>query len=269
MSGYALRMRRDTLNHTRQGAGEPLLLIHGLGSDLCVWEPVMSALARDFDVVAVDLPGFGRSRPLGPDVVPTPAALAQRLGRLLDELGIATTHVAGNSLGGWVGLELALQGRARSVTGICPAGLWGAPLARPDAPAPGRAQRMARWLRPLIPLLLLSPRLRRSVLSPFVAHPERVPYHAAWRMVRSYARATAYAATSAAMRTSSFRGIGAVDVPVALAFGECDRMIAAVRPALRNGRSVLLPGCGHIAMWDDPGLVAAVIRSAAGRRLAA
>jgi pimeloyl-ACP methyl ester carboxylesterase len=107
------------------------------------------------------------------------------------------------------------------------------------------------------------------VLSPFVAHPERVPYHAAWRMVRSYARATAYAATSTAMRTSSFRGIGAVDVPVVLAFGERDRMIAAVRPALRTGRSVHQPDCGHIAMWDDPGLVSAVIRSAARQRQAA
>jgi pimeloyl-ACP methyl ester carboxylesterase len=262
-------MRRDAINFTRHGSGEPLLLIHGLGSDLCVWEPVTSDLARDFDVIAVDLPGFGRSRPLAADVVPTPAALAQRLGQLLDELGVQTAHVAGNSLGGWVALELSLQGRARSVTGICPAGLWGAPLARRDAPAPGRAQRLARWLRPLIPLLLLSHRVRRSVLSPFVAHPERVPYHAAWRMVRSYARATAYAATSTAMRSSSFRGMGAVDAPVLLAFGERDRMIAAIRPVLRTGRSVLLPDCGHIAMWDDPGLVAAVIRSAARRRRAA
>ena len=255
------------LHHERRGAGEPLVLIHGLGGELCMWEPVFDTLAARHDVVAVDLPGFGRSRALPADVSPTPAALATAVAGLLDDLGIADAHVAGNSLGGWVALELAVLGRARSVTGVCPAGLWGAPLVRDgESEVRGRGHRLARRLRPLIPVALLSRRLRHLVLSPFVADPAKVPYRAAWRMVSSYARATAYEATSTAMRQDHFRGADAVRVPVTLAFGEHDRLVRPARSRIPDARVVVLPGCGHIPTWDDPALVAEVIESQAGSR---
>ena len=254
-----------SLHHLRRGTGEPLVLIHGIGGEHCVWEPVVDRLAERYDLIAVDLPGFGRSRALPDDVKPTPAALAGAVADLLDELGVDDVHVAGNSLGGWVALELAVAGRARSVTGLCPAGLWGAPLAGADTMVRGRAQRTARRLRPLIPLLLLSRRLRELTLSPFVAHPERVPYGAAWRMVRSYARATAYDATSTAMRQDYFRGTEALEVPVTLGFGERDRLIRPTRLRRPGAESVVLRDCGHIPMWDDPGLVVNLIERTAER----
>ena len=52
------------LSHDRTGSGAPLLLIHPLGGSRVVWEPVMPLLARERDVIAVDLPGFGDSPPL-------------------------------------------------------------------------------------------------------------------------------------------------------------------------------------------------------------
>src|SRR4051794_1964269 len=94
---------------TRRGSGAPLVLLHGIGMSRAVWEPVLPALAERFDVVTVDLPGFGGSAPLPPDVEPHPAALASAVAEFLDDLGIERPHVAGNSLGGWVGLELAGQ----------------------------------------------------------------------------------------------------------------------------------------------------------------
>lgn len=248
------------LAHERLGAGEPLVLIHGIGGERTVWEPVLTPLAARHELLLVDLPGFGDSPPLPDGVAPTPAALAAAVASLLDAVGHADAHVAGNSLGGWVALELAKAGRARSVVGLCPAGLWGAPLrTRTDGPAPGRGQQIARRLRPLIPVAMLSPRVRRTVLAPFVADPGRVPYRAATRMVRAYARATAYAATSTAMRADHFRGGEGIDVPVTLAYGECDRLIRPARARIPGARSVVLPGCGHIAMWDDPALVADVV----------
>src|SRR5687767_8665341 len=123
------------LNIERKGQGEPLLLLHGIGGELCIWEPVLEALARRADVIAVDLPGFGRSPALPEGVVPTPGALAAAIARLLDELAIDSAHLVGNSLGGWVALELAAISRARSVTALCPAGLWGAPVLRAGASA--------------------------------------------------------------------------------------------------------------------------------------
>lgn len=49
------------LSYERRGRGEPLLLIHGAGSDWRVWEPVMDLLASEREVIAVDLPGHGDS----------------------------------------------------------------------------------------------------------------------------------------------------------------------------------------------------------------
>jgi pimeloyl-ACP methyl ester carboxylesterase len=107
-------------------------------------------------------------------------------------------------------------------------------------------------------VLLAHRRLRELVLAPFVADPSRVPYHAAWRMAASYGRATAYAATSTAMRGGHFADLRDVDVPVTLAFGARDRLIRPVRPAGR-ARVVMLRESGHIAMWDEPERVTQVI----------
>jgi pimeloyl-ACP methyl ester carboxylesterase len=113
-----------TLSHHRGGAGEPLVLIHGIGSFFQVWEPVLPALEAEREVIAIDLPGFGASAVLDGGREPHPVALAAAVAAFLDELGLADAHIAGNSLGGWVALELAKLGRARSVCALSPAGFW-------------------------------------------------------------------------------------------------------------------------------------------------
>jgi pimeloyl-ACP methyl ester carboxylesterase len=255
-------MVHGMINYERRGGGTPLLLIHGIGGDLCVWEPVLDRLAEQRDVIALDLPGFGGSPGLAAGVVPTPQALAASIGSLLDSLSIERAHIAGNSLGGWVGLELAVSGRALSVAGLCPAGLWDAPMIPAGASVRGRAHAVVRGLRPALPVLLRSRAARRLALGHVVADPDRVPYRAALRIVRSYARATAYDATNTAMRQNYFRDAAKLGVPVTLAFGERDRLIRPVRLETPWARSVLLPGCGHIPMWDAPELVGQVILDA-------
>lgn len=192
-------------------------------------------------------------------MTPTPFALADAIANLMDELGLGSAHVAGNSLGGWVALELGKTDRARSVTALCPAGLWGAPLRRAGAPARGGVQQLARRLRPVLPLIMLSRRARRLALGHVVANPDRVPYGAARRMVGSYARATAYDATNAAMREHHFTEPERIHVPLTVAFGELDRLIAPRRLRIPGARSVMLRGCGHIPMWDAPELVTQLI----------
>ncbi|MEJ7789450.1 MAG: alpha/beta fold hydrolase [Thermoleophilaceae bacterium] len=256
------------MNFERRGSGEPLLLLHGIGGELCVWDPVLDRLAERFDVVALDLPGFGKSPALPEDVRPDPPALARAVAGLMDDLGIAAAHLAGNSLGGWVALELGKTERARSVTALCPAGLWGVPLRAGGASNRWSTHEVARMLRPVLPLLMLSPRARELALAHVVAHPERVPRKAASRMVRSYARATAYEATSTAMRESYFRGSELIRVPLTLAFGQLDRLIRPVRLNVPGARSVVLPDCGHIPIWDDPALVTDLITDTSGRAVA-
>ena len=244
----------------RRGAGPPLLLIHPLGADRRVWEPVLDALARERDVVALDLPGFGDSPPISNGTEPTPSVLADAVGGLADELGIERPHVAGCSLGAWVGFELALRGDARSATGIGPAGLWPAPL----RPKPGIARALARAALPVLSLLVRSPRWRGLALGGTVAHPERVPPSAARHLVRAYATAPGLPAVNAAMRARRFADLEQIRVPVTLAWGERDRLVSRPAHLPPSVAAVTLRGCGHVPMWDDPEQVAALLLRGSG-----
>ena len=112
-----------TLNQHRGGSGEPLVLLHGIGHTWRGFRPMLPRLEPHFDVLAVDLPGFGHSARFHHGTVPSPEALADSVAEAMDAAGFETAHMAGNSLGGWVALELARRGRARTCTAISPAGL--------------------------------------------------------------------------------------------------------------------------------------------------
>ena len=250
------------LAHDRSGAGEPLVLIHPLGGDRGVWEPVTPRLAARFDVIAVDMPGFGESASLPEELPATAPALADAVIATLDELGIERAHVAGNSLGGWVALELAKTDRCASVTGLCPAGFWPRPL----GPRPELARNAARALVPALGLLLRSERGRNLVLRGAVAHPERVPAAAATRLVRAYAVSPGFARANAEMRKTVFTGFDEIDVPITLAWAEHDRLVGPPRSVPAGIETVLLHDCGHMPTWDDPERVAEVIAAGAARR---
>lgn len=247
------------LRYLRRGQGRPLVLLHGIGSDLEMWDPVIGLLAAERDVIALDMPGFGGSPPLAPGIAPDPAALAAGIAAFVSGIGWASAHVAGNSLGGWVALELAKAGFARSVTGLCPAGLWPAPLLAAEREAPSFQYRLARRFEPLLPRLVAGERGRRLVLSRMVARPDRVPSEDAAHMVSTYARSAAYRATNTAMRQAHFTGAESIDVPVTVAWGELDRVVRRQPVRVPDARIVELRGCGHIPTWDDPAQVARVV----------
>jgi len=251
-----------TLAYDRRGSGPTLVLLHPLGADRHVWAPVIGRLAEQRDVIALDLPGFGDSPVLdGGGEPPTPRALAAAVASFLDGLGLAgSAHVAGNSLGGWVALELALAGHARSVTAIAPAGLWPEPL----APKRGLAQVLAKAVLPVLPALVRSARGRRIALAGSIADPERVPPEAALRLVRAYAQAPGFADVNAAMRAGRFTQLHEIRVPVTFGWPEHDRLVARPRRLPAGVRSVVLPGAGHLPMWDAPELVAALLLKGSG-----
>ena len=224
-----------------------------------MWEPVLERLAAERDVIAVDMPGFGGSAALTNGTDPTPQALAAALSRFLDALGLDRVHVAGNSLGGWVALELGKTGRALSVAGLCSAGLWGRPLGPRGGPD---VRRFGRALMPLIPALMRTEAGRRALLSSSVGHPERVPPAAAERLVRSYVTAPAFESANAAMRAEVFSGVEQIKAPVTLAWGELDRLVSRPHTKPDGWRSLVLRGCGHIPTWDDPAQVSRVLLQA-------
>lgn len=253
--------------YSRTGAGTPLVLLHALGTGRASWDPVVPALARSFDVIAVDLPGFGRSAPLPAE--PTPAAIAAALATFLDGLGIARPHVAGNSLGGWVALELAGIRPVASLTLLSPAGLWR------RTPLYCRVSlRITRWLarhaaRPLS--RLVQGWLGRAlVLGQTHGRPGNATPDYARAAIRAMGTCPGFDAT---LRATSKRGYvagRAFAAPVTVAFGSRDLLLPRRRARrldqLPPGTRVTsLPGCGHIPMTDDPRAVTVLITSSAAR----
>lgn len=253
------------LHHIRTGSGEPLLLVHGLGGTLAIWDPVLEQLAEHREVVALDMPGFGRSPALPAGTEPTARNLCAAILDFYDSLGLdGHPHVCGNSLGGWVAIECGRRGRARSVTGLNTAGFWRAPLEPRTSPA----RPAARALSPFAGLLMASDRVKRTILIGQMRHPERVTRREAAELVRAYGRSSGYDGANAAMRAGVIGDVSDVDVPLTLAWGEHDRLVrnrplpdGALPPRVRQ---VVMADAGHVPTWDQPELVASLILDPAG-----
>ena len=240
------------------GAREPLLLIHGLGAGAGVWDPVVPLLAPQREVLVLDLPGFGGAPSLPAGVEPTAAALAGALRDQLAARGIDRPHVAGNSLGAWVGLELGRMGGARSVTCLSPAGLWRAPI----GPRSTVAREWARRLRPLVVAGLRIGAVRRRALTTLCARPGNIPAAAGRELTLGWIDADGYDGANKAMREHVFEPAGyPAEVPVTIAWAELDRLVGPPRPECRpaGARFLVMPDVGHLPMWDDPVLVARTI----------
>ena len=248
-----------TLGLTRQGNGPPLVLLHGLGAHRGVWDPVITHLRGERDVLAFDLPGFGESPTLEGEA--TAARLGQAIAAELATLGIDKCSIVGNSLGGWVAMEMALAGHAENATAIAPAGLWRGPL----VPKPLIGQKLAKLFYPLMGALVRSARLRRGLLMTQTAYPGRIPREAVLDLLQLYAKAKGLKSANDAMRAANFTRIGEITVPVTLIWCERDRLIARPRNLPAQVHEAVLRNCGHLPMWDDPAAVAAAIL--AGARL--
>jgi pimeloyl-ACP methyl ester carboxylesterase len=262
-----------SLAYTRAGAGAPLVLLHGLGSSRQAWDPVIPALAARFDVIAVDLPGFGGSPPVPAPAQPAPAALAAAVAGLLEELGVTFPHLAGNSLGGWVALELAATRPAASLTLLSPAGLW--PGGAPGYPR--ASLRAARWLTRHAggPLSRLAryPLGRALVLGQTHGRPMRLTAGYAQAAIEALGGCPGFEATFTATAPRRYLATTPITAPVTVAFGSRDRLL--LRHQSRSPfqlppgtRRAALPGCGHVPMADDPRAVTALITRSARRAAA-
>jgi pimeloyl-ACP methyl ester carboxylesterase len=107
----------------RGGEGPPLVLLHGFIDCWRTWDLVIPALERHHEVLAPALVGHAGGPPLGDREV-TRDLLPDALEQAMDDAGFETAHIAGNSLGGYLALQLAARGRARSVVALAPGGGW-------------------------------------------------------------------------------------------------------------------------------------------------
>lgn len=249
-----------TLHNVRAGEGPPLVLIHGLGGSHVVWEPVMDLLARERDVIAVDLPGFGDSDPLPDGTRHSPPEMGKAVSAHLESLGIERPHLAGNSLGAWTALEMAADGNAASVCCISPAGLWRRRL----GPRAYNTRQAGQRARGLIMRAVRTERGRRALLATTVARPELLSPDEAVRWVAAWLDAPSYDDANDMMRGEPFGRASEIEVPVTIIWGERDRLVGPPReermPA--GTRHSTAPGWGHTPTRDDPEGVARVLLAA-------
>lgn len=248
-----------TIAHDRTGHGSSLVLLHPLGADRRIWDPLVPLLAARRELITIDLPGFGESAAVDGQV-PTPRALAVAVAEHLDAMGVERPHVAGNSLGGWVALELGLSGVAGGVTGIAPAGLWPEPL----VPKAAIAHRLARTLLPAAEWCVATRPGRSVLLSGTVAYPRRVPAAAARQLVDAYALAPDFVRVNDAMRAGRFEGLERIRCRVTLVWPDHDRLIRRPVWVPDRIRNVVLSGAGHVPMWDAPEALAQILIDASG-----
>ena len=255
-----------TASH-RAGTGTPLLLLHGIGAIWRAWSPVLAYLEPHHEVIVPTLHGHAGGPPLDSRVAPSVQALVDGIEEELDRLGLRKVHIVGNSLGGWIGIELARRGRAQSLVLLSPAGAWRSPrrlrvtahgvrfslgaLAHCSSRAEAIAERrLLRW----------------ALLAGQVAHPQRVPPESLVTYIQASGHSPVVAPLLRVLHLNSVEPLPADrDYAVRLVWAERDRVLpfkhfgAPMLDRLPGAELIRLSGVGHVPMSDDPARVAELI----------
>ncbi|GAA5102484.1 alpha/beta fold hydrolase [Nocardia iowensis] len=257
-----------TLNHHRVGAGEPLVLVHGIGSRWQVWEPIIDTLARSYDVIAVDLPGFGASAPLATTTVDL---LTDALAEFLAAQGIERPHLAGNSMGGLITLNLGARGLARSVTAFSPIAFWDKPGRIWCQQSLGKSRLLAIRLNPALPTVLGTAAGRTAFLRLVFGKPWAVDAQVAMDTANGAADAPGFEQAMASFADAKPpENGGLASIPVTVAWGSRDILLTyrtqsrRARAVLPNANHVTLHGSGHTPFYDDPAGCAKVVLDTIG-----
>jgi len=255
-------------NVHRRGAGDPIVLLHGIGSRWQCFEPILDRLAEHHEVIAIDLPGFGAS-PLVDGVRPGPRGYADWLAGWLTANDIDRPHLVGSSMGGGVGLELGRRGVASAVTTFSPVGFWTTAGLRWTQSLLTGLRAGARTAAPVLNRMVDHPAGRALLLSNMFGHPTRIPPEVARADLAGLAGAPGF---GAARRDFGNYFLGPdddpgslVDIPVTIAWGTRDVVLihrsqsARAREVLPFARHTDLPGCGHLPFIDDPAACARLV----------
>ena len=251
------------------GSGEPLVLLHGMGSSSNSWKMIRPALQERFQVITFDLPGHGNTA-FDPDQPMDPYSLALLIKDQLDELGIERAHFAGNSLGGWIALEIAaaFPERTKSVIGLAPAGLWLVPTTHRSIL--GASSRfMAQYTYKYADQLMKQEWARKLGFVEVSPRWRELPHETIVDAVVAYGSSEGYFPAWDGMLKRRFDKPISSEIPVTIIFGDTDKTLPAQTSQERtlapaHARWVTLSQSGHAPMWDSPQeCIAEIIHTAA------
>jgi pimeloyl-ACP methyl ester carboxylesterase len=244
----------------RAGAGPPLVCLHGFTDTWRTWELVLPALERNHDVLALTLAGHAGGPPI--EGKANDAALIAAVEQAMDDAGLETAHVLGNSLGGYLALKLAARGRARSVVALAPAGGW----ARGDESYRDTMDYFAAMQDALVAAapnaeaILASPEGRRRATQDIAMNFEHIPAELLAHQMRGAANCSAARPLiDFVLREGWSLDAQRIDCPVRIVWGVDDRILPWPSAAERY-RSAWLPhadwieldGVGHCPQLDVP-----------------
>ena len=225
-----------------------------------MWELVLPALERRHDVLALTLPGHAGGPPIEGELSGT--LMAEAVERAMDEAGFRTAHLVGNSLGGYLALQLAARGRARSVVALAPAGGW--------APQDATREDTLRWFAemhagvrasaPNAAALLATAGGRRQASQALVERCEHIPRELlAHQLLGTATCPSLHTMIEFALRAGYPLDAEQIDCPVRVVWGTEDRILEWPSSAVRYRRDWLphadwveLEGVGHCPQLDVP-----------------
>jgi pimeloyl-ACP methyl ester carboxylesterase len=243
-------------------------LLHGFALCADAWKPILPHLERRHDVMAVTFPGHMGGEQLPEGFVHSIKASADLAEAELDAGGFDKLHIVGNSLGGWLAIELGRRGRALSVVAISPGGGW-EPGSAEHTRLKGVFRRFRSLLRiggPLAPVLSRFAASRRLALAEIVARPERLTPAEAKMILQASANCDVFDGVLEALtREPSPDLLHPAPCPIRLVWGTRDRLLPMRgyselwRRVVPGAEWVELEGLGHVPMFDDPDAVARAI----------
>jgi 4,5:9,10-diseco-3-hydroxy-5,9,17-trioxoandrosta-1(10),2-diene-4-oate hydrolase len=251
------------VNTIELGDGPPLVFVHGLSGSWPNWLEQLPVLADEHRVLALDLPGFGHSpMPAGEISI---AGYARLLDGLLGTLGIDAAAVVGNSMGGFVGAELAISfpERVERLVLVSAAGLstHNDPRTVRAMPAVRRLSRVltmsAAWLASKSDSVARRPRLRDATMNLVVRHPSRLPAALAAEQLRGAGTPGFMQALQALIGYDVRDRLPQIACPTLIVWGEDDRLITVhdadvFEELIPNARKVVFEDTGHMAMLERP-----------------
>jgi pimeloyl-ACP methyl ester carboxylesterase len=253
------------------GSGPPLVCLHGFTGTWRMWELVLPALERRHDVLAVTLPGHAGG-PRLPEAL-SDATLPDAIERLMDEAGFERAHLVGNSLGGFLALQLAARGRASSVVALAPAGGWAEIDASADRMLTSFVEMryLLAALAPYADAIAATPDGRRRATQLITVNYAHIPPELIAHLICGVAGCTEVARFVAHARQAGWDlAADRIDCPVRVVWGTEDRLLpwpasaARYRERLPQADWVVLDGVGHCPQLDVPLETAELILGVSG-----
>jgi pimeloyl-ACP methyl ester carboxylesterase len=259
------------VNVIELGSGPPIVFIHGLSGSWQNWLEQLPVFAREHHVITFDLPGFGASEMPAQKI--TISGYGRFVDALLDELEVGSAAIVGNSMGGFIGMELAIRfpERAERLVLVSAAGLSIEYLRNERALAvlgtlENRLAAYSGWLASRSDALARRPGARRLIFGIVAHRPDRLPGPLVAEQVRGSGKPGFLPALDALTDYPIRDRLGEIACPTLIVWGSEDKLVPA-RDAdefarlIPNSRKVVWPETGHVAMLERPAAFNALLEA--------